>query len=317
MCRVIPCTNYVHDQAAAAAGALGPDRPRVGTALRRVHPGGTAAGYRLYDDDAIARLIAMRHLVDGQGFRPSQAAERLLAGGTDVATLLEEAPALVRTRWPGPARRGRPGRGPRSGHAFVDAVRAPRRRDDGRHARRGVCHRAVRGGDGPRRVPCPARDRRWWADGSVDAAWNMRQARSSAGASRGSTTPFGDGGPPDVVVGLRPGPITTSGSWPSPWRHAGPDSRCSTSARTCRSRAGSAPSRRPARRCAVLGVVSSTDVGPAADVVAALRELPDGPVVRLGGAFAGRSTVSSRPTCSRNGSRTRSASSRGQTAPIA
>jgi methanogenic corrinoid protein MtbC1 len=43
-----------------------------------VRPSRTAAGYRLYDDEAIARLIAMRHLVEAEGWRPSQAAERVL-----------------------------------------------------------------------------------------------------------------------------------------------------------------------------------------------------------------------------------------------
>jgi MerR family transcriptional regulator, light-induced transcriptional regulator len=42
-----------------------------------VSPTRTPAGYRLYDDDSIGRLIAMQHLVEREGWRPSQAAERI------------------------------------------------------------------------------------------------------------------------------------------------------------------------------------------------------------------------------------------------
>ena len=50
-----------------------------------VTPTRTAAGYRLYDEEAIARLDAMQHLVEREGWRPSQAAERIRA--TDEADL--------------------------------------------------------------------------------------------------------------------------------------------------------------------------------------------------------------------------------------
>jgi methanogenic corrinoid protein MtbC1 len=52
-----------------------------------VHPARTAAGYRLYDDTAIARLTAMRRLVDDEGWRPSQASQEVLAAGDDLALL--------------------------------------------------------------------------------------------------------------------------------------------------------------------------------------------------------------------------------------
>ncbi len=60
-----------------------------------VQPDRTAAGYRLYDDAAITGLIAMRHLVEAEGWRPSQAAERVRAAGDDVGSLVfpESAPA--------------------------------------------------------------------------------------------------------------------------------------------------------------------------------------------------------------------------------
>ena len=42
-----------------------------------VAPTRTPAGYRLYDEESIARLNAMQHLVEHEGWRPSQAAERV------------------------------------------------------------------------------------------------------------------------------------------------------------------------------------------------------------------------------------------------
>jgi DNA-binding transcriptional MerR regulator/methylmalonyl-CoA mutase cobalamin-binding subunit len=51
-----------------------------------VEPGRTAAGYRLYDDEAIRRLAAMRALVAG-GWAPRQAAERLRDPGSDLGAV--------------------------------------------------------------------------------------------------------------------------------------------------------------------------------------------------------------------------------------
>lgn len=78
---------YTIKEAAARSGL---SIPTVRVWERRygvVRPSRTAAGYRLYDDDAIARLVAMRHLVEKEGWRPSQAAERVLAAGADLAAL--------------------------------------------------------------------------------------------------------------------------------------------------------------------------------------------------------------------------------------
>lgn len=58
-----------------------------------VQPRRTPAGYRLYDDAAIERLVAMRHLVEDEGWRPSQAAERVRDAGDDLSTLLPDRPA--------------------------------------------------------------------------------------------------------------------------------------------------------------------------------------------------------------------------------
>jgi methanogenic corrinoid protein MtbC1 len=78
---------YTIKEAAARAGL---SIPTVRVWERRygvVRPSRTAAGYRLYDDHAIARLIAMRRLVEDDGWRPSQAAEHVLTVGADLAAL--------------------------------------------------------------------------------------------------------------------------------------------------------------------------------------------------------------------------------------
>ena len=53
-----------------------------------VSPTRTPAGYRLYDEQSIARLHAMRQLIEHGGWRPSQAAQRVLAAGSDIAQVL-------------------------------------------------------------------------------------------------------------------------------------------------------------------------------------------------------------------------------------
>lgn len=71
-----------------AAARTGLSIPTVRVWERRygiVRPSRTAAGYRLYDDESIGRLVAMRRLVENEGWRPSQAAEHVLAVGTDAS----------------------------------------------------------------------------------------------------------------------------------------------------------------------------------------------------------------------------------------
>ena len=66
-----------------------------------VQPGRTASGYRLYDDEAIERLVAMRRLVEVDGIQPSQAAVQVREGGANVA---EHAPgSSAEVRGDGPA----------------------------------------------------------------------------------------------------------------------------------------------------------------------------------------------------------------------
>src|SRR5512135_897622 len=87
---------YTIGQAAVRSG--------VGVSLLRawerrygiVAPTRTASGYRLYDDDAIARLRAMRRLVDA-GWSASHAAEAILTTPDLAATPTAGADAGPRT----------------------------------------------------------------------------------------------------------------------------------------------------------------------------------------------------------------------------
>ena len=56
-----------------------------------IDPARTPSGYRLYDDAAIERLVAMRQLVEVDGVRPSQAADQVRDGGAVVAGLAARA----------------------------------------------------------------------------------------------------------------------------------------------------------------------------------------------------------------------------------
>ncbi len=86
---------YTIKQAAARSGL---SVPTVRAWERRygvVSPQRTVTGYRLYDDNAIDLLTAMRHLVEREGVRPSQAAEQILAPGADLAALVAGARAAT------------------------------------------------------------------------------------------------------------------------------------------------------------------------------------------------------------------------------
>ena len=93
---------YTIKQAAARTGL---NVPTIRAWERRygvVEPSRTPAGYRLYDELSIARLQAMRRLVEREGWRPSQAAERVRAAGSAASDLGDlgrdgEAPAPAAT----------------------------------------------------------------------------------------------------------------------------------------------------------------------------------------------------------------------------
>ena len=72
-------TMYTIKQAAERTGIAIPTIRMWERRYGVVSPTRTPGGYRLYDDDSIARLAAMHYLVERDGWRPSQAADRIRA----------------------------------------------------------------------------------------------------------------------------------------------------------------------------------------------------------------------------------------------
>ena len=70
-------TMYTIKQAAERTGIAIPTIRMWERRYGVVSPTRTPGGYRLYDDDSIARLAAMHYLVERDGWRPSQAADRI------------------------------------------------------------------------------------------------------------------------------------------------------------------------------------------------------------------------------------------------
>ena len=80
---------YTIKQAAARTGLSVPTIRAWERRYGVVSPARTAAGYRLYDEEAIERLGAMRYLVETEGWRPSQAADRVKDPAVDLAALTD------------------------------------------------------------------------------------------------------------------------------------------------------------------------------------------------------------------------------------
>ena len=89
---------YTIKQAAARTGVSVPTIRAWERRYGVVSPARTAAGYRLYDEDAVDRLSAMRFLVETEGWRPSQAAERVKDPAVDVTALAARGPDGSRGR---------------------------------------------------------------------------------------------------------------------------------------------------------------------------------------------------------------------------
>ena len=280
---------YTIKQAAARSGL---SVPTVRVWERRygvVHPERTPTGYRLYDDAAIARLIAMRHLVEVEGVRPSQAADLVLAPGADIATMVEAARAASVSA----SRDGSPGlpmadRAREVVELFVDAARAldvsamEEVLDEVFAAERfesavdHVIFPALRSvGDA-------------WSDGSVDVA--MEHAASET--IRRRLARFYDSvasasGTPDLIVGLPPGGLHEIGALVFAIAarrrglgvlYLGADVPLA-SWRVAAEATGAA--------LTVIGVIGEGDVVATDRVVKALRAMARPPIVAVGGRRAG------------------------------
>ena len=264
---------YTIGQAAARSG--------VGESLLRawerrygvVNPSRTASGYRLYDDAAIARLRAMRALVQA-GWAASQAAEAVLTGSAGVVA----AEPAVRT----PDDEGEAEPLVVAAMAY-DTAGIETAIDEilGRGSYESVVDDVL--------LPAVAALGTAWAAGRIDVAAGHL---ASAAVQRRLAALFDLGGRPGgghpVVVGLPPGSrheIGTLAFAVALRRHGvdvlylGPDTPVASWAHVtvdCRAEA------------AVIGVPRRADAGPALEVIAALHAARPELVIAVGGPASGR-----------------------------
>ena len=272
-----------------AAARTGLTIPTIRAWERRygvIQPNRTAAGYRLYDDASIARLLAMRRLIDVEGWRPSQAADAVLAAGSDLAGL---------------------GRGAPTGAAdpVVDAEATPSRRSDAVvatfvqaaialdvPAMEWVLDEAFAGqrfesAMGTVVFPALRAIGEAWAAGEIDVAGEhvaselveRRMAHLFDAARRA------DRGP-SVIVGLPPGGHHELGAFgfAIAARRAGIDVLYLGADVPLESWVRTAA--KATVRVAVQAVVTLADVGPATRVIESLQAQPDPVFCAIGGSFA-------------------------------
>jgi MerR family transcriptional regulator, light-induced transcriptional regulator len=238
-----------------------------------VAPSRTEGGYRLYDDDAIERLRAMRRLVD-DGWAPRQAADQLR--GADPERVAELAGAGASPELPSDSIATTAAFV--TGAARIDGEAIEAALDE--MFARGSFERVVE----ERLYPALHALGDAWESGEVDVAG---EHTASAAAVRRLAMAFeaagGNGGPAPVLVGL-----------PSGARHEIASLAFATAVR----RAGIpvvylgsdvpaaswvAAARRTRARAVALGVVLDDDVATANDVIAAMHGLKPSPVLAVGG----------------------------------
>jgi DNA-binding transcriptional MerR regulator len=280
-------TMHTIKQAAARSGLSVPTVRMWERRYGVVHPGRTPSGYRLYSDEAITRLIAMRHLVEHDGMRPSQAAERVLAAGEDLTDLVAQA-----RRWDDAA--SAPSVDPaiatdRASTAIDALVSAARRLDVPAMDR--VLDEAFaseRFEAAAEHVVFPALRAVGdaWAEGAIDVASEHAASETVRRRLARFYDAIASAGPPDVIVGLPPGGHHEIGAlaFAVAARRRGVDvlylgadvplASWLTAVETSRA------------SIAVVGVVTASDVPAARDVVGILRRAAGRPTAVLGGARA-------------------------------
>lgn len=254
-----------------------------------VSPTRTSSGYRLYDDDAIARLVAMRRLID-EGWAPQQAAARIRSAEPDELRLVDGAPSGrsdgIRDAMPDPVE------APQH-EILVDRILSAAGRLDTTEldAALDETFAALRFESAWEAVLLPALRRigDGWHRGEISVAGEhatsqtihrrLAMAFEAAGAA-----------PPDppVLVGLAPGArhefgalafATAARRAGLPVLYLGPDLPVDSWASASVDRGA---------RAAVIGVPRRADVGRAREVVAALAESRPDVLVLLGGMHADR-----------------------------
>ncbi len=225
-------TDHVHHQAGRDAQRRRcVTYPSLGAALRRDPPERTPGGYRLYSDDEIARLRAMRELIE-RGWSAAQAATA--ARGTAIDGGGREIPS------------------PPSSPTPPDLVAAAARYDlaavedalDGLFGRGSfeaviddlVLTAVARSGRRGRTERSTWRPSTWPAVPCCD------------GCRRCSTWPASPAAVAGCLSVCHQGADTSSVRWPSRWRCDGWGPTSFTLARTCRPRRGSPPRPRARRR---------------------------------------------------------------------
>ena len=274
-------TMYNIKQAAALAGVNVPVLRAWERRYGIVEPGRSPSGYRLFDDESVARVRAMRALVD-DGWAPRNAAAAILDGGGAHAR-----PGVDRTEGPvllAPVSEADEARA--LGTRLVDAARAL---DPDRIAAvldelfsRGSFERVVSG------VLFPALERLGdaWAAGVVSVAGEhlasnavLRRLGLALEAAGGST-----GAGPRIVVGLPPGGRHELGALAfavaarragRAVAYVGPDLPADDWVAATRGAAA-----------AVIGVVVARDRAPALEVARRLRAADAGLVIAFGGRAA-------------------------------
>ena len=235
-----------------------------------VHPERSAGGYRLYDDDAIARLRAMRALI-AQGWSAAQAAAAVVdappsagtasAGPSDLADI---SPGLVEA----------------AGRYDVAAV--DRLLDElfGRGSFEAVIDDLV--------LPAVRLLGEAWAEGRIDVA---AEHLASGAVSRRLSGLFSVGGTagsgPQVLVGLPPESRHELGAlaFAVALRRLGVDVLYLGADVPVASWVDAAS--QSSATAAVIGIVTSRDVVSAADVVAGIHEARSDLIIAVGGSSAG------------------------------
>jgi DNA-binding transcriptional MerR regulator/methylmalonyl-CoA mutase cobalamin-binding subunit len=273
---------YTIKQAAARAGVSVPVLRQWERRYGVVRPARTASGYRTYDEAAIARVRAVRQLVD-DGWAPSTAAARIVGlDDADVAALLVPPPSA------GPEARGI------AGDDLVDAfVRAAADLD---HARLELVLDEMSGRGSFEQVaeryllPALRQLGDTWETGALDIAAEHAAShaimRRLAVAFQAAASPSRGRGV--VLVGLPPGARHELGALVFsiaarraglPVMHLGADLPVGDWLEAATQADAAA---------AVVGVVSGADVASAEAVVAALRAARPLMPVALGGRAAGQ-----------------------------
>jgi DNA-binding transcriptional MerR regulator/methylmalonyl-CoA mutase cobalamin-binding subunit len=270
-------------QAAARSGLTVPTVRAWERRYGVVHPERTASGYRLYDDAAIGRLIAMRHLVERHGFRPSQAADQVLAGGAELAALLDRAAAESETEVVSRTGASPANRSAELVDAFVTAAQAldvggmDRALDEAFAAQRfeaaleDVLFPALRRvGEG-------------WSEGSLDVSMEHAASESIRRRLVRFYESVASAAAPQVIVGLPPGSHHEIGAlaFAIAARRGGLETIYLGADVPLESWLVAAETTRAP--VAVLGVIDASDVPAATEVVAALRTSPGRTTVALGG----------------------------------